>query len=101
MMITIYAQVLISFSIHEQVLPALSLTLRLRQNGHYLPDEIFKYIFLNKNVRISINISLKFVVKGTINNITALVQIKLVGTKPLFEPMMIRLKLHICVTQPQ
>ena len=31
-------------------------TLRLRQNGHYFPDNIFKHIFFNEN--ISINISL-------------------------------------------
>ena len=32
-------------------------------------DDIFKYIFLNENVWISINISLKFVRKDQINNI--------------------------------
>ena len=39
-------------------------------------------------------ISLKFVSDGSINNIPALVQImawRLPGTKPLFEPMMVRL----------
>ena len=36
-------------------------------------DNIFKRIFLNKNVRISIKISLKFVPKGPIKNIPALV----------------------------
>ena len=36
-------------------------------------DDIFKCIFLNENVWISIQISLKFVSKGQINNITALV----------------------------
>ena len=40
-----------------------------------LADNIFKCIFLNENVWISINISLKFVPKGPINNIPALVQI--------------------------
>ena len=33
---------------------------------------IFKWIFLNENVRISIKISLKFVFKGPINNNPAL-----------------------------
>ena len=33
---------------------------------------IFKWIFLNKNVSISIKISLNFVHKGQINNIPAL-----------------------------
>ena len=36
-------------------------TLRPRQNGRYFTDDIFKYIFLNENVWISIKISLKFV----------------------------------------
>ena len=36
-------------------------------------DDIFKWIFLNENVWISIKISLKFVLKGLINNIPALV----------------------------
>ena len=49
-------------------------TLRPKQNGHYLADDTFKHIFLNKNVRILIKISLKFISKGPINNIPALVQ---------------------------
>ena len=51
----------------------------------------FKFIFLNGNVWISIKISRKFVPKGPINNIPALVQImtwRLTGDKPLSEPMM-------------
>ena len=35
----------------------------------------FRWIFLNKNVSISIKISLKFVPMGLVNNILALVQI--------------------------
>ena len=46
-------------------------TLRPRQNGPHFPDDIFKCIFLNENVWISIRISLKFVPKGPINNIPA------------------------------
>ena len=41
--------------------------------GRYFPDDIFKCIFLNDNVLISIKIPLKFVLKGQINNIPALV----------------------------
>ena len=48
-------------------------TLRPRQNGRHLPDDIVKWIFLNENVSISIDISLKFVPNGPINNIPALV----------------------------
>ena len=36
-------------------------------------DDIFKHIFLNENVKISIGISLKFVSKGPIDKISALV----------------------------
>ena len=48
-------------------------TLRPRQNGRHSPDNIFKCIFVNENVSISIKISLKFDPKGQINNIPALV----------------------------
>ena len=45
------------------------------KTGHHLADDIFKCIFWNENVWISIKISLNFVPKGPINNIPALVQI--------------------------
>ena len=79
-------------------------TLRPRQNGRRFPDDTFKCIFLNENARISIKISMKFVPKGPINNIPALVQImawRRPGDKPLSEPMMVSLLTHICVTRPQ
>ena len=79
-------------------------TLRARQNGHHFPDDIFKWIFLNGSVWISINISLKFVPMGPINNIPTLVRVmawRRPGDKPLSEPMMVRLPTHICVTRPQ
>ena len=79
-------------------------TLRPRQNGHHLADDIFKCIFLNENVWIPVKISLKYVPKGPINNIPALVQImawRRSGDKLLSEPMMFGLPTHICVTRPQ
>ena len=79
-------------------------TLRPRQNGRHFPDDIFKCIFLNENVWISIAVSLKFVPRGPINNIPALVQImawRCPGDKPLSEPMMVSLPMHICVFRPQ
>ena len=79
-------------------------TLRLRQNGRRFADDTFKRIFLNENVGISIKISLKFVPKGPINNIPALVQIlawRRSGDKPLSEPMVVSLLTHICITRPQ
>ena len=79
-------------------------TLRPRRNGRHFADDIFKCIFLNENVWIPFKISLKFVPKGAINNIPALVQImawRRSGDKPLSEPMMVGLPTHICVTRPQ
>ena len=79
-------------------------TLRPRQNGRHFADDIFKCIFLNENIWISIKISLKFVPKGPINNIPALVQImawRHPGNKPWSEAMMVNLPTHICVTRPQ
>ena len=89
----------------EVILISISLnSLRPRQNGRHFPDDIFKCIFLNENVGISINISLKFVPKGPVDNIPALGQImawRRPGNKPLSEPMMVSLPMHICVTRPQ
>ena len=79
-------------------------TLRPRQNGRRFADHTFICIFLNENVRISIKISLKFVPKGPINNIPALIQIMAwhrSGDKPLSKPMMVSLLTYICVTRPQ
>ena len=79
-------------------------TLRPRQNGRHFADNILMCIFLNENVWIPIEMSLKFVPKGPISNIPALVEIMdwgCSGDKPLSEPMMVRLPTHICVTRPQ
>ena len=79
-------------------------TLRPRQNGHHFPDDIFKCIFLNQDVWISIKVSLTFVPKGPIKNIPALFQImawRRSSDKPLSEPMMVSLLTHICVTRLQ
>ena len=79
-------------------------TLRPRQNGRHFADAIFKCVFFKENVWIPIKISLKFVPKGPINYIPALVQIMVwhrPGDKPLTELMMVSLLMHICVTRPQ
>ena len=73
-------------------------TLGPTQNGSHFADGIFKCI------SISIKISLKFVPKGPINNIPALLQImawRRPGDKPLSEAMMVNLPTYIGVTQPQ
>ena len=87
------------------VLTVLSLnTLRPRQDGRHFPDDIFKWIFLNENLWISLQISLKFIPQVSINNIPALVKImawRCSGEKPLSETMMVILLMYICVTRPQ
>ena len=78
--------------------------LRPRPNRRHFADDIFKCIFLNENVRISIKISLKFVPKSPIDNMPTLFQImawRRPGDKPLSEAMMASLLTHICVTRPQ
>ena len=78
-------------------------TLRPRQNGRHFSDDMFKCIFLDENVWIPIEISLKFVPKCLINNNPALFQImawRRPGDKPLSETMMVSSLTHICVTRP-
>ena len=73
-------------------------TLRPRQNRRHFPGDIFKCIFFNEDVWISIKISLNFVPMGPVNNIPALVQImawRQAGDKPLSEPMLFRSLMHI------
>ena len=95
---------------HPSMINPLTNILRPRRNEQHFADDIFKRIFFNENVFfdqnvwISIKISLKFVPKGPINKIPALVHImawRRSGDKPLSEPMMVSLPTHICVTPPQ
>ena len=77
-------------------------TMRTRQNGRHFTKDIFKSIFLNRNDRIPIRISLKFVPMILIDNIPALVRIMAWRRRrSLSEPTMVRLLTHICVTRPQ
>ena len=75
-------------------------TLRLRREGHLFSDNIFKHICLNEKVSILIKISLKFARKGSLNNKRAFVQI-IAWYRPLSEPMMVSLLMHVCITRPQ
>ena len=80
------------------------LTHRGRENGRHFADDIFMRIFVNENIWIPINISLKPVPKGPINNIPALAQImawRRPSDRPLSEPMMVNPPTQICVTRPQ
>ena len=72
------------------------------QNSRHFADDIFRCVFVNEKFYILIEISLKFVPKGPINNIPALVQImawRWIGDKPLFEPMLPDSLTHICGTR--
>ena len=87
----------------QQMLATVYKHIKAETNGRHLADNISKCIFLNENVWIPIKISLKFVPKGRISNIPALVQTmawRRPGVKPLSEPMMVSLPTHICVTRP-
>ena len=79
-------------------------TLRPRQIGWHFADDIFKRIFFNENVWISIKISLKFFPTVPINKIQALFRMmawRRPGDKPLSEAMLVSLLTHKCVTRPQ
>ena len=79
-------------------------TLRPGQHGRHFAEDIFKCIFLNEKVWISIKISFHFVHKGRIDNIPALVLIMAWcwrGNRPISKPMMISLPMRIWITWPQ
>ena len=68
------------------------LQIEAETNGRYFSADIFKSIFFDENVWISIKITLKFVSRGPINNIPALFQIMAWHRpcdKPLPETMMV------------
>ena len=97
------------------------ITLRLRQNGRQFHDDIWNEFSWMKIYKFRIRFHMFyrayigviltyfivrrwFVTIGPINNIPALVQIMVwrrPGHKPLFEPMIVRLPTHICITRPQ
>ena len=72
--------------------PGIILThLSLEQNGHHFTDDIFKCIFMNEKLCISIRISVKFVPKDLFDNKSALVQVMAwhwTGNMPLLETML-------------
>ena len=79
-------------------------TLRRDKIANIWQTTFSNVFFDSENVWISIKISLKFVPRGPINNIPALIQIMAwcyPGDKPLSEPMLVSLTMHICVTWPQ
>ena len=83
------------------------------ENSRHFADDIFKRIFSNENVRISIKISLKFVLQSPTDNKSVLVQImswRRTGEKPLSETMLSLLTVslggdeliyHYCISFPR
>ena len=79
-------------------------TLRPRPNDRHSADDVFKCIFLNEEYWILSHISLKYIPKGHIIDILALVQVmawRRTGDKTLSESMMFSLLAHMCVIRPQ
>ena len=85
--------------------PLLELTHWGREEMNNISQTTFSYVFSSmKMFEFRLKLKLKFVPKGPINNIPALVQImawRRSGDKPLSEPMMVSLPTHIWVTLPQ
>ena len=68
------------------------------QNGSHFVSNSF--VLICKYLMVLLD----FFPQGPINNFPALIQIMArhhPGDKPLSEPMMVRLPMHICITQPQ
>ena len=66
-------------------------TVTPEQYGRRKADDTLKHVFLKQNFSVLIEISLKFVPKGLINNKSSLVQVMTwhqTGAKSLPEPMM-------------
>ena len=73
------------------VLNPMANTLRPKQNGRHFAVDIFKFIFVNEICDILIQISLKYVPRGPVDNMPALVQMMAwhrTGDKSLSETMM-------------
>ena len=60
-------------------------TLKQRKKWRHFPDDTFKCIFLNRNIGISIQISLQFVTHAAVNNIPAMFQI-MAWSRPVDKP---------------
>ena len=78
-------------------------TLRPRQNGCHFTDNIFKCIFFNENFWILNEISLKYVPYGLIDNLEALVQIRVwcqMAASHYLEQCWYVLLIHVCITGP-
>ena len=64
-------------------------TLTPRQNGRHFADDIFRCVFVNEKFCYVIKISLMFVLYGSVDNNSVLVEVmawRRTGIKPLPEP---------------
>ena len=92
------------YRISTEYYPLVSKTLMLRQNGCHFANNIFKLIFLYQNFGVLIQISFRYVPRGSINDKPGLAQIMAWcqrGNKPLSKPLWLYLLTHTCVTRPR
>ena len=93
----------VNHSEHFRLIPKAH-TLKPRQNGRHFSGVIFKFIFLYENWCALIQISLKFVPKGPINNIPLPAMVEIMawcqtGDKPLSELTMVEFTdAYICTS---
>ena len=79
--------------VHQTADDHMALTYPPEQSGRLFADDIFRCIFVNEKFCILVEISLKFIPKGPIDNNPALVQImawRRTSDKPLSEPRLAR-----------
>ena len=75
-----------------------------RQNGRHFADNVFKCIFLTENIWFSNNVWLKYVHRGSIENVPSLVQImacRLAGASLYLNQRWSSLLTHTCVSRPR
>ena len=75
-----------------------------KQNGRHFADDVFKCIFLTENFWFSNNVWLKFVHRGSIENVPSFVQImacRLAGASLYLNQRWSSLLTHTCVTRPR
>ena len=95
-----YTNVVMS-SVGHNVLTHCYLWVSFRNKTIYIRQ--FNSIFMKENVWIAIRISMKFSPMFLVNNIPGSIRIMTwhwTGDEPLFEPMIINLLTHLCVSRP-
>ena len=78
--------ILLNTNIFHYVDTIIHIKIKTKWHGCHFADDTFKCIFLNENVWIPFKSSQKFIPKGPINNITALVQ-KMAWRRPGDKPL--------------